>query len=144
MPHSNFLVTINLNRVPNPKRDKLFKRTVKQMFNSKIHKYLKILTAGDTIHQVSSIEVEIAFEVGPKYNRSHAHIIVMLIHETKVHIDTKRLTKDLLAKLNLDNIYVNASFIPPSRLQEKKEYIRKGTAIKDAKTEISESEDDSD
>lgn len=135
LKHSNFFLTINLNKqfktydeaVPLANE---FKKVIDNCL-AKISNYIEI---NDTVHPdakldskwIKKINIQSVVEIGSKYNQPHAHVTIAITHWTRVKLNWTKLKEDIREKVGDDQeIYLYCKLFRDSQ-GSLEEYLRKG------------------
>jgi hypothetical protein len=114
--HSNFFITINLNKRFATANDALNSQLYKTLQNNinecwkNIKDYIIIKdtdpNATVTPKYIKKINGEGSVEVGEKFIQLHAHLLIKVDHYTMIHFNYQKLKSEILRDTNLKNIYV--------------------------------------
>jgi hypothetical protein len=113
---SGFVVTINTN-VSVAQRDDPLIETFRSCIIGlckDIWKYIKVLDGKektDTRYFPNAIEIKPAIEVGSKYHKLHAHIVISLRHRSKIHLDLARIRNYLHQCLEGEGVKKSRVFV---------------------------------
>lgn len=67
-----------------------------------IQNFMKFLDGGNW-EQVESVKTKQTVERGPAYDQPHVHIMIMVDHRTKIHMDAERISQHFTRGLGLYN-----------------------------------------
>lgn len=96
---SNFFVTLNSNVTEEYISQERMEEIVSDIFGNTMN-YIRYLSPNASLSKVLDIDVDGVIEVGPKYHRVHAHIMVKIKHTTKLQLDLSKI-RDRLDQLGL-------------------------------------------
>lgn len=131
LAHSNFLLTINTQRVydegtPQLTEDRALFEKIIEKFLHNIENYLKIKEDGVSFSKkyFEDIRADYVVELGTKQRRLHTHIMLMIAHRTKIHLDENAIREYFKKELNVDSLYYNRKVFYSSE-QNIQDYLKK-------------------
>jgi hypothetical protein len=113
---SGFFLTINTNVSVAERDDPLINtfRDVVVTLCENIWEYIKVLDGkekDDERYFPHSIEVKPTVEVGKKYHKLHAHIVITLEHRSKIHLNLARIRNYLHDRLEGEGVKKSRVFV---------------------------------
>lgn len=124
--YSGFEITFNTNQTDH-KYIEPVKELMKEFVRNDLTRYIKYQEREPEPEKIESIKIHLPPECEPDYTQGkdkkiHIHFIMEIHHDSKIHIETRKMARDFAKKLNLPSVYVNAKFIPESDIERVMEY----------------------
>jgi hypothetical protein len=126
------LITINTNQRygegdRSRENDEKALEQVTTRFLRNLKSYVKVLepnAAWDTNH-VFKVNCQYAVEVGQKKGRLHTHVLVQIDHNTRIHLDYRKVKEHYQNQLGLPTVYFNAKLVRPRGESWLENYVQK-------------------
>jgi len=126
MRHSNFLVTVNLNKRYSPRMSLSNYVAIEDSFAAALEKLgrdpeaavsiFKSLRHDNLLEKILKIDFTGGIEVSPGRKLIHAHFVIMTEHKTKIQVDYDKVKSYFLQEMGeiASNVYVNVKLLPGS------------------------------
>jgi ribosomal protein L30/L7E len=131
--HSNYFITINTNQVFTGLEEgfeeykQRFKNVIREVFSlANIPNFIKVNREGEHFGYpfINRVEVQAAYELGPKKSTLHCHLLLKIAHYTNVSIDNPAIRDMICPRMGLKNIHIDTRLFRGAN-DTLEDYIRK-------------------